>query len=518
MSIRTLENTLEKAGFGCIAATVLVAPWMFGAWEMWWFWPFAVLIFVAALLFACRVLIRPGFLADRALMSDALPDPPARRLPESSNRRIVESTNRRINESTNQRINESSNQRIIESTSSLVRPRLSILLTCFVFLAYAFVRFLQADVFMDAERSFLLFFTPFLIGLLVVFGLNPDRRRVLFLVVLANFFLLGLYGVINHRLTGSALVLWADGFPQYVNDYRATGTYFCPDHFAGIMEIAFCMALALVMDRRSAAKWRICGVLLAILSVVCVLLSKSRGGGLTILIVGAAALCWGFSQWPSSVRWYLRGAVLTVALTGLVLLSSSDLAYVQRFKKYFRVKETAEMTLSARRAALTQKLLATSRGRMISGAFRAWKTRPVLGIGPGMHQSVWPRFAATGDGDREKGIWPTRPNYDFHSYEVHSDWVQLLEEYGVAGLVLFLVPAGLVFAALVSGRPREEQAELPNEAHAPLHAAPLTALLAFVCMAFHSLGDFNLQMPATTWVLAAVLALPFSMVTETGID
>jgi 4-amino-4-deoxy-L-arabinose transferase-like glycosyltransferase len=35
-------------------------------------------------------------------------------------------------------------------------------------------------------------------------------------------------------------------------------------------------------------------------------------------------------------------------------------------------------------------------------------------------------------------------------------------------------------------------------------AAALPALLAMV---FHSLGDFNLQMPATTWLLASLTAL-----------
>jgi len=36
----------------------------------------------------------------------------------------------------------------------------------------------------------------------------------------------------------------------------------------------------------------------------------------------------------------------------------------------------------------------------------------------------------------------------------------------------------------------------------------VTGLLALIAMAFHSLGDFNLQMPATTWMLAALVSLP----------
>jgi len=38
----------------------------------------------------------------------------------------------------------------------------------------------------------------------------------------------------------------------------------------------------------------------------------------------------------------------------------------------------------------------------------------------------------------------------------------------------------------------------------------LGGVLACVCMGFHSLGDFNLQIPATAWLLAAILAAPIA--------
>jgi hypothetical protein len=31
-------------------------------------------------------------------------------------------------------------------------------------------------------------------------------------------------------------------------------------------------------------------------------------------------------------------------------------------------------------------------------------------------------------------------------------------------------------------------------------------------MAFHSLGDFNLQMPATTWILAAIISVTVAVI------
>lgn len=459
------SRILSWAGFAFIAFALFAAPWMFGAWEMWWFWPFAILIFTATLLFALRLLLNPH--------SPTFPiNPP----PLSGLRRARHSP-------------------------------LTILIPYLVFLAYAFARLLQADVFMDAERSFLLFLTPFLIGIHILFGLSAGQRRALFVLILLNLFLLGLYGVVNHLLAGSRHVLWARGFPQYVEEQRATGSYFCPDHFSGLMELGLCVALALLLDRRSTPVWRVSGICLAALAVFGVVLSKSRGGGLTVLVIGIAALIWGLSQWPTAVRWYLRGAILIAGLALLTVFASSSVPYVSRFKKYFAWEELKQSSFAGQKAVLARKIMSSSRGKMISGALRAWKTRRVLGIGPGMHQNLWPHFAPSPDGDREKGIWPTAPNYKFHSYEVHSDWVQLAEEYGLAGLILFLVPVGFGFRVLVAGRPREADVQPPG-ACAPLHAAALAALLACVCMAFHSLGDFNLHIPATTWLLAALIALP----------
>ena len=100
-------------------------------------------------------------------------------------------------------------------------------------------------------------------------------------------------------------------------------------------------------------------------------------------------------------------------------------------------------------------------------------------------------------------------NHYFHSYEVHSDWLQLLEEYGIVGFVLFLIPCLIWFFVIKEKLPDESQV-YDDTGYPPLFAAPLAALLAFICMAFHSLGDFNLQMPATVWLLSAILTLPIN--------
>jgi len=380
------------------------------------------------------------------------------------------------------------------------------------FLIYAAVRCLQAGVCMDAEKSFLLFLLPVIVGAHIVFGFTRRQARLLFLLLAVDLFLLGSYGLVNHAWTDSRLVLWAEGYPQYTSEVRATGTYFCPDHFAGIMELALCVGLGVLLARETPRSWKLGALALCGVAFAGVLLSKSRGGGLAVVVIGISALTWGFHQWPRAVRWCARVGIVSVAAALLVLFVQLGGDYVERFGSYFRVGSAADDG-TPRLQALAEALSRTARGRMYGGAVRAWRTAPVWGIGPGMHQNLWPHFAATGDGDRSAGKWPTLRNDSFHSYAVHSDWLQLCEEYGGVGLLLLLVPMGVVAGLLLAEIRREERARRRadwQELRPGHHDLTLSGTLALICMAFHSLGDFNLQMPATTWLLAALLALPLA--------
>lgn len=464
-----VANLLNQVSFFLVSVTVLGSPWLFGAWERWWFWPFAALISLSSGCFGSRLLIHACGEASLTI--------PFRE----------------------------------DDSGSSPRPHLRLLLSTIPFLLYALIRTTLSDVAMDAERAFLLFLTPILIGVQVIYGLTRKQQRTLLAFILIDLVLLGIYGLVNHHVTGSHLVLWAEGYPDYTRDSRATGSYFCPDHFAGIMEFAFALAAAYAISRQTrwSSKWGYIGVIL--MATLCVILSKSRGGGLTIVVMTAATAWWGFSQWPTEQAIWHRVSAIAVLAIGLILIWNLDISYTTRFKAYFATPSTGqEQTLREKAGQLRYRLDRTTRGRMINGALRAWRSAPVFGIGAGMHRNLWPDFAPTADGDREQGIRPTLLNNHFHSYEVHSDWVQLLEEYGVVGFVLFLIGAGSVFGTLVRGNRREcdrwrrHRERQPGKSD---HAVILGGLLVFVSMAFHSLGDFNLQMPATTWMFAAILSI-----------
>ena len=449
-----LNAVLSSTSLCFVCCACLVAPWFFGAWEMWWFWLFASCVFVALLMFAFRLILN----------------------------------------------------RVSSVTDPICRPSLTrwLIITATPFLLYAIVRAYQAEVAMDAERSLMLFLTAFALTIVVVFGFSIRQLWLFHWLVILNLALLVLYGLVNHYLTGSAKVLWVTSeYTQYAG--RATGTYFCPDHFSGVAELLFAMALGMILAGRSRDPQSrrhdrplirgLAALPLLAISIAAVLISKSRGGGITIIVICLAALCIGFTHLRPIARWGLRAAAAAAIVIALGLLWNSDLTYVNRFKAFFAWEKAQGRPWPEMRTQVMTGVKASTRYNMYAAALRAWQTKPAFGIGPGMHQHLWPHFAPSPDGDPETGRWPTRANYNYHSYEVHSDWIQLLQEYGTVGLVLFLpLLASLTFALLTGVYSRTA------------HTIALSAALSVVCMTFHSLGDFNLQMPGTVWLLAGIVS------------
>jgi O-antigen ligase len=480
-----VDRSLLMAAFALTAAATLAGPWFFGAWVPWWFWPFAGCMFISLLLTGLLLLLRSldRRIADArcAAAGDAAPDGP-------------------------------------EAMSAVLWVALTLV---GVTLAYVAVRAFQSPVRLDAERSLLLFLLPAVVGLQVTFVFDAGQRRLLLRLLFADFVLLGLYGIVNHWATGSRLVLWMPGYAQYqIGTARATGSYFCPDHFAGIMEIGLALGLALLLARGHGWRWYAAGAALSAVAVTAVAMSKSRGAGFAVAAMIVAAAVLGFHQRSTLKRWCLRVGMLAAFAILAGILWHAEPAYVKRFKSYFGEGAPAGHTWRERFEALRARVEPSDRYQMIGAALRGWRMSPAVGIGAGMHQHYWPRNAASGDGDRAANRWPKYLNNSYHSYEAHSDWAQLLEEYGLVGFVMVLASAAALLVALWrslvgEGRWWRRYGKRGVAcAGVDPYALPLAGALALVAMAVHSLGDFNLQMPATGWCLAALVAIPLARVAQ----
>jgi O-antigen ligase len=470
-----LENLTTWAVFSCLCANAAVAPWFFGAWEMLYFWVFVTLMAAGTLCLAARIAIR-------AFSNSGTRDP-------------------------------------LCHPGRIFTP----ILAALPFLCYGLIRSRQAEVSMDALRIYLLCLLPMVVMLQVFLGLDRTRLHLLYRVLLWSIGLMAAYALLNHALNHSEYVLWRRAYSLYTAENRASGCFFCPDHFSGVMEIGFAMALGLLLARfrHSRTKW-FSGLLLY-LCILGVVFSKSRGGGLSLLFVLGVAWLIGFVQWPRIVRWYLRGAALAGAILLLVAVMGLARSYTKRFTEALGGEQLKGRPVAHAMTIAAKTLQESCRGKMYAAALRAWNqndTTRRYGIGPGMHQNVWPHFAPSPDGDREQGLWPTRlPHLEFHSYEVHCDWLQVLEEFGWVGLTLFLLAMTGTLTPLVIAFRHEAAASLARNGRGPGdpdHALTLGALLAIAALALHSFGDFNLQIPAIGWMLAAVIAIPIALAARPG--
>ena len=80
VTLQSHARQLLGHAFLLTAGAVLAAPWLFGAWESWWFWPFVVCLFASFFVFAVRLLggKARGLEADRSPVPGSGPRQPRR--------------------------------------------------------------------------------------------------------------------------------------------------------------------------------------------------------------------------------------------------------------------------------------------------------------------------------------------------------------------------------------------------------------------------------------------------------
>jgi O-antigen ligase/Tfp pilus assembly protein PilF len=309
------------------------------------------------------------------------------------------------------------------------------------------------------------------------------------LAVLVSALLAGLAGAVSlfagHRAAADAAAMVAR---------RAQGTFRNPDHFADYLVLAFPIAVVGVlsprslMGRRWAESFAVFSAMAAVVCIVGVMISLSRGAWLAGL-VGSAALVF------ASLRREKPGApdegqgvmVRRAAIAGcLLFLLALIVAGAPAGKIGERLSETANHDESV--------LDRISVWRDSIGIVRDF---PLLGVGLG----GWPEIFSRYDSE------PWDPIYFWR--ETHNDYLQLLEEAGIIGFLL----AGWILLSQARAL-RRARAVVPAR-RLPLVAAAIAAAASF---ATHELLDFNFQVPANALLLVVILGLAHRQAAESGVQ
>ena len=252
-----------------------------------------------------------------------------------------------------------------------------------------------------------------------------------------------------------------------------SGSYVNRNHFAGLLEMAFPLAVmwAIAIWMRASRRREPSALKTSTLLVIsgCILVSviaslSRMGFAATLVAMAIIALAW-MLAWGRKLRF--RGCRLLWLLP--LVLPLATLVFVS----------TNAMVL--RFASLPQAGELTTEGRI-----QIWKETAQM-----IHTFKW---AGCGLGAFEHGLFRFRTFAPTNTVDfAHNDYLQILAELGIVGFVLIGALMIRIF------RPVLSVALTPDSRH---WALAVGLLGSFIAIGLHSLVDFNLYIPANALALA----------------
>jgi O-antigen ligase len=329
-----------------------------------------------------------------------------------------------------------------------------------------------------------------IVGFLVVRTVTHRHqiRRILVVLVAMGFFE-AFYGLFELSRSNPRVLF----YKKIYNLDSLTGTFINRNHLSGYLEMILPLAIGLVLARvdffavagkgwrdkilQFAGKGATQNVLTTLAGVVIaigIVLSRSRSGAFAlvfgfILFIGLTALY--FGRLRARQAWMRNFLTFMFWIVVLFSLYVGVGATIQRFGD--------DNLLTGGRPVYWKNVLG------IVGRF------PLVGTGLGTFGYVYPAFEEAQS--VSEGVL----------LHAHNDYLELLSELGFAGMLLF---AGAVFLLILKGFMMWRTRVNPE-----MKGLALGGFVSVFLILFHSLTDFNLQIPANRLLFVVVLALTLVM-------
>jgi O-antigen ligase len=251
---------------------------------------------------------------------------------------------------------------------------------------------------------------------------------------------------------------------------RASGTYICPNHLAGFLEMILPLGLALTCLGKLSHVSRVFLAYASMVILAGIVTTVSRGGwiscGLTLAVFIVVLL--------RNRKYWLPAAILLVLLGGVgAFIYSKGEAYQNRLVR------------------ISEKKVET-RTLLWEPAFQMWQDHPWFGVGPAHFDDRFREY--------RKIDFYMRPG------RVHNDYLNTLADWGLTGAVLVASTLGLFFfGSFKSWKYVQRTSDFPTkQSNKPAillgMAAGLFALLV------HSFFDFNFHIPANAILAVSLIA------------
>jgi O-antigen ligase len=345
------------------------------------------------------------------------------------------------------------------------------------FTAYAIVRYFTADIEYVARQELLRVLVYAFLFLSILN--NLQRQESVLTIGLSMVFLamcIAIYAIYQfaafYKFPKEPHYVWH--FPALYPG-RGSGTYICPNHLGGFLEMLLPLSLAYTLTGRLRSATKVFLGYAALVILGGIVVSLSRGSWLSTAV--ALALFFAILL----LRRYDRLAAAALLLC-TVCISAAILPKMSALEK--RLDEAVERDRVSRDLRFT----------MWGPAYRIWQDHPWWGVGPGHFDA---RFRAY----RPEGV-QVKPD------RVHNDYLNALVDWGVAGTTL-VVAAWLLFGRglFKSWRTVGRTPELGGMTRSNRFALMLGGSVGLAAILVHSAVDFNFHIPANAILAVTLLAL-----------
>ncbi|MGE0086596.1 MAG: O-antigen ligase family protein [Desulfococcaceae bacterium] len=346
----------------------------------------------------------------------------------------------------------------------LDRPMLALLCLCFaaaVFSRHRLSSFQTLILLLDYVIWFYL--------LIHTIRTRDQVRQVIYLIMGMGIFL-SVFGLF--KLGGMNPFPWWE-YPELGSAGRLTASFGNPDHLAGYMEMAIPLTLGFFITGIKEGKQVLTGFAL-VLMFTALIFSLSRGGWIGMLcslyVMGLVLLM----QKRTKYRKLLVTAMTIFLPLMLLVLSAADVA--ERIRSF---EQGTEMpSFDARLSAW-------------KGAVNMILDYPLLGSGPGTFACVYTQYQP--------------PGLSAYYNMAHNDYLHFTAE---TGLMLPLIMLWMMYAFYRALLKKMKDPSRLGRGTALGSMCGITAILV------HSIGDFNLHVPANALLFACLAALGIASVSH----
>jgi O-antigen ligase len=338
------------------------------------------------------------------------------------------------------------------------------------FVVYAIVRYLQADIEYVARQELIRILVYAFLFFIVLNNLH--RQESMQIIVLTVIFL----GMLISFYAAFQFVTKSDKVLTSINTYkgRAGGTFIYPNNLAGFLEILLPVTMAYVLVGRLSHVTKILLSYAAVVMLVGVGVTLSRGGWVVTAVVVVA-----FCGVLLSQRNYRIQALVLLALlvvSGFVVAPKMSIMR-SRFQNSFSSGKADDLRFSIWRPAS-----------------QMWLDHFWTGVGPGHFDYVFRQY-------RPQDV-QLRPG------KSHNDYLNTLADWGVVGTGIIMVAWGLLYwGVLKTWRFSRGAQDDFSRKKSSKFAFVIGASLGLLAVLIHAVVDFNMQTPAVAILAVTLMAL-----------